>query len=107
MTLQQGRMRDPGLQPERTAQAWIRTDLALLCNALLLMRAGLQAFDHLALLASGILCVGCAALAWAHAEHHRLSSGSKPALPVTEIRFVSLLTVLASAGAVSAILRSA
>lgn len=35
-------MSDPGLQPERTALAWSRTAMALLVNALLLLRMSIQ-----------------------------------------------------------------
>ena len=54
-------MRDPGLQPERTQQAWSRTLLLLAINGLLFLRLGLIHSSWLALLgaviAIALLCL--------------------------------------------------
>ena len=45
------KVRDPGLQVQRTALAWVRTGLAVLVNALVALRAGQQGgfdVDHAA-----------------------------------------------------------
>ncbi|KNZ88104.1 hypothetical protein AFL46_00715 [Providencia stuartii] len=47
-------MRDPGLQPERTQQAWSRTLLLLAINGLLFLRLGLIHSSWLALLGAVI-----------------------------------------------------
>lgn len=39
-------MWDPGLQPQRTALAWGRTGLAMIVNALLVLRLGINAGDR-------------------------------------------------------------
>ena len=51
---------DPGLQPQRTALAWVRTGLAVFVNALLVMRLGEQ-HDHPLTTALGILLLAAAA----------------------------------------------
>lgn len=51
---------DPGLQPQRTALAWSRTGLAVLVNALVVLRSGAQSGQPF-ILALGLLLVVAAA----------------------------------------------
>ncbi|WP_033576504.1 DUF202 domain-containing protein [Dickeya chrysanthemi] len=46
--------RDPGLQPERTRLAWLRTAFVLLINSVLLLKAGSMKSQPL-MLATGLL----------------------------------------------------
>jgi uncharacterized membrane protein YidH (DUF202 family) len=52
---------DAGLQPERTALAWSRTALALLANALLALRCGLEGHDTLVTLMGLLLLLAAGA----------------------------------------------
>lgn len=52
---------DPGLQPQRTALAWSRTGLAVLVNALIVLRAGFQA-EQPFIVALGFILLGAAML---------------------------------------------
>lgn len=53
---------DPGLQPQRTALAWTRTGLAVLLNAAVVLRSGLQA-DEPFILGLGFVLLVAAAVA--------------------------------------------
>lgn len=85
---------DPGLQPERTALAWNRTFLALLVNAVLLMRAELINGDSM----SWVVCAalgGASAvlLAVARRRAEQLRRG-RPGLPRWEIALVTWSTLV-------------
>lgn len=49
------RQADPGLQPQRTALAWSRTGLAMVVNAVLVLRAGLVEDDPALLMLGALL----------------------------------------------------
>lgn len=97
---------DPGLQPERTSLAWRRTALAVVFNAILLLRAGLQEQGPHLLALGVILCIGAAAMMHASARREvELLRGIARAPKAMRMLLVSSLVVLASIGAASVILQ--
>jgi hypothetical protein len=52
--------RDRGLQPQRTALAWVRTGLAVFVNALIVLRAGFVTAQYFILALGTILLVASA-----------------------------------------------
>lgn len=98
-------MRDAGLQAERTALAWSRTVIAMLVNALVLLRAGL-AHGGAEITAIGALMLAAAAALQVFARRRRraLMADDVPAAPPAIVLIaVAAFTVLAGAGGVLAI----
>jgi uncharacterized membrane protein YidH (DUF202 family) len=97
--------RDPGLQRERTAMAWSRTGLAMLINALVVVRAGTQGGDAIVTGLGGVL-VGSAiaAVAFGFWRARRLAQGANPATPVVLVVATVVVTWLACAAGVASVL---
>ena len=91
-------LRDPGLQPERTELAWMRTGLGLAVVALLVLRAGVLADDR-PLLVSGIVLavLAVSAMVAGNARRRELAATSPRAASPRLMLFISLAGVFASA----------
>ncbi len=95
-------MRDPGLQPQRTALAWSRTALAMIVNSLLVLRLGVNAGDRpvesvgigLLAISGGILLIG-ETRRRELAEAHAIASPSVMATCAVCVVLVSLASVVA------------
>lgn len=73
---------DRGLQAERTALSWNRTGLAVMANALLVLRAGWESGSALITVPAMVLVVAATGtLIYARYRRHQLISGAQPSAP--------------------------
>ncbi|HUL57194.1 MAG TPA: DUF202 domain-containing protein [Usitatibacter sp.] len=96
---------DPGLQRERTSLAWSRTGLAVLVNALVVLRAGAQS-EQIAVVGLGVMlllaaagAVVCAVWRATALAHH-----ADPATPLAIVVATVWVTWLAGVAAVASVL---
>lgn len=96
---------DPGLQAQRTALAWHRTGLAVLVNALVILRSGVSTGQPLLTVLGALLLAGAAGVAAGGVWRSRaLSLGPHAAAtPVPLMRAVAGVTVLAATAGVGAL----
>ena len=99
-------VRDPGLQAQRTALAWHRTGLAVLANALVILRGGVVAGHSMLTLLGGVLLVAATAVAAFGVWRSRaLAAGEVSAVttPAGVMLAASVVTVCAAAAGVLAV----
>ena len=79
--------RDPGLQGERTALAWSRTGLAVLVNALVVLRSGLSYGSRpIAVLGVALLLAACGVMLYGVQRKRQLAAPALPTAPPRRCR---------------------
>lgn len=102
-------VRDPGLQPERTALAWNRTGLSFVANALLALRAG-NVNERWWVTGLGIMLLfgAAASLGLGLMRRAQLGRGTGPAAPPTWMLGATVLAAfVACVTAIAAIVHDA
>jgi uncharacterized membrane protein YidH (DUF202 family) len=89
--------RDPGLQAERTSLAWSRTALAVLANALLILRSGWANERDPIMLLGLVLLLAAAAVYWLGYGRRRELLAGRSAPRNVVIRAVAIIGFAACA----------
>lgn len=100
------RTRDAGLQPERTSLAWNRTGLAIVVNALLVLRAGWSS-GRFALMAVGVVLLvaaGSTVVYGAWRQRHLATGLGMTAPPALAVAAAAAVTLLACASGLASML---
>ncbi|WP_413017745.1 DUF202 domain-containing protein [Noviherbaspirillum sp. 1P10PC] len=100
--------RDPGLQPQRTLLAWSRTGLAVLVNAIIVLRTAVNGHDGF-LLALGLgllLASGIVGLCAADRSTALRSGLHETGVPWRSIVSVTVVTLTAAAAGILCMLAS-
>ncbi|GLU90763.1 DUF202 domain-containing protein [Agromyces sp. NBRC 114283] len=96
-------IRDPGLQPERTALSWTRTALVVAVNALLALRTGLVAGEPWLIVTGTVLFFAAGAVgAVGGIRRRELSEGRYTPAPWL-ILAVSVATLAAAAAGIASV----
>ena len=99
------RVRDLGLQVERTALAWHRTGLSVVVNALLVVRSGVEHRSN-AIVALGVMLMlaACAVMLFGAWRKRELTQSSSPLVPpLAAFQVVTIVVLLTSLAALPVI----
>ncbi|MCA0243030.1 MAG: DUF202 domain-containing protein [Proteobacteria bacterium] len=100
------RPRDPGLQPERTVLAWVRTAAAMMvCGVVALREALVEEQLFLALVGLTMLLGAATVMALTRVRHRRLidGNGARSVDPMLAIKPLVVSAALAISGVVAAL----